>query len=661
MFQFKSKEMSFSQHTQFCKDLFNYTRRKSSEVKIGNTPLGANEPIQVQSMTNTDTNNIEASVEQTIKMIESGAKYVRLTAQGIKEAESLKFIKANLLKKGYNTPLVADIHFNPKAASIAAKYVDKVRINPGNFVDKRADFKSQDYSEEQYHEDLKKIRETFIPFLDICKEYNTAIRIGTNHGSLSDRIMTKYGDTPQGMVESTLEFLRICKEQNFMNVTISIKSSNTVMMVKTVRLLIMKMEEENMNFPLHLGVTEAGEGEDGRIKSAVGTGALLNDGIGDTIRISLTENPEIESPVGKKLVDYVLEKENHNLITPLKNTHINLLDFYKRNTSMVQNIGSKKVPVVISDLSHEKYLTADLPEKAGFIQDQDSLEWTKGKLAADYIYVNGYDPIFTDYPKDLKIIVDQECWQQTDQLTDKSYPLFQSQEFLRFNPLAFCCDIHFVECSYSDLTDDFIANVNENKKVVLICKSNHKNAFAEQRAFALRLIESSCEAPIIFKRSFHENNLEDLQLKSSCDLGALFIDGFGNGISICNNGNIPQEDVLSTGFGILQAARVRTSKTEFVSCPGCGRTLFKLQDVVAQVKKEFAHLTHLKIGVMGCIVNGPGEMGDVDYGYVGAGPGKVWLYKGHKVVRKNIASDKAIEELKEIIKNNGDWINDNKE
>ncbi|MGQ1911688.1 (E)-4-hydroxy-3-methylbut-2-enyl-diphosphate synthase [Marinifilum sp. RC60d5] len=653
--------MSFSQHTQFCNDLFNYTRRKSSEVNIGTTPLGGKNPIQVQSMTNTDTNNIEASVEQTIKMIESGAKYVRLTAQGIKEAESLKFIKAELLKKGYHTPLVADIHFNPKAASIAAKYVDKVRINPGNFVDKRADFKSQEYNEAQYREDLEKIREAFIPFLTICKEFNTAIRIGTNHGSLSDRIMTKYGDTPQGMVESTLEFLRICKEQNFMDVAISIKSSNTVMMVKTVRLLIVEMEKENMNFPLHLGVTEAGEGEDGRIKSAVGTGALLNDGIGDTIRISLTENPEIESPVGKKLVDYVLEKENHTLIAPLKNTNINLLDFYKRNTCMVQNIGRKKVPVVISDLSHEKFLTADLPEQAGYVLNQDNFEWEKGKLAADFIYVNGYDPIFADYPKDLKLIVDQECWQQTDQFTDKSYPLFQSKAFMRLNPLAFCCDIHFVECSYSDLTDEFIANVNANKKVVLICKSNHKNAFAEQRAFALRLIEANCDAPIIFKRYFPEVHLEDLQIKASADLGALFFDGFGNGISIKNDGKLNPKDVLSTAFGILQAARVRTSKTEFVSCPGCGRTLFKLQDVVAQVKREFAHLTHLKIGVMGCIVNGPGEMGDVDYGYVGAGPGKVWLYKGHEVVRKNIASDKAIEELKEIIKNNGDWINDNKE
>ena len=651
--------MSFSQHKQFCKDLFNYSRRTSSESKIGITPMGACNPIRIQSMTNTDTNDINASVEQAIGMIESGAEYVRLTTQGTKEAENLRFIKEELLKRGYQTPLVADIHFNPKAATIAAKFVDKVRINPGNFVDKRADFNNSNYGEYKYQEDLEKIRDKFIPLLRICKEHNTAIRIGTNHGSLSDRIMSRYGDTPRGMVEATLEFLRICKEQDFYNVAISIKSSNTVMMVKTVRLLVSEMENENIHFPLHLGVTEAGEGEDGRIKSAVGTGALLNDGIGDTVRISLTEDPEIESPVGQKLVDYVLEKENHKQIVPVENADVNLFDFYKRSTYLIENIGSKKLPVVISDLSHERFLTADLPQLAGYIQDDDTLEWEKGKLAADYIYVNGYDPIFADYPKDMGIIVDQECWELTDQYTDKSYPLFQTEEFLNDNLTAFCCDIHFLECTYKDLSNDFIEKVKANPKIVLICKSNHQNAFAEQRAFAFKLIESNCKAPIIFKRSFHDNSLEDLHIKSSCDLGSLFFDGFGNGISIENNGILPQNEVLSTAFGILQAARVRTTKTEFVSCPGCGRTLFQLQDVVAEVKKEFSHLTHLKIGVMGCIVNGPGEMGDVDYGYVGAGPGKVSLYKGHEVLIKNIPSKEAISELKQIIKNNGDWIDNN--
>jgi (E)-4-hydroxy-3-methylbut-2-enyl-diphosphate synthase len=658
VYQFKIKEMSSTSYYPFCNDLFNYSRRDSSESKIGNTPLGGKNPIRIQSMTNTDTNDIEASVSQAIRMIESGAEYVRLTTQGSKEAENLKFIKATLLEKGYTTPLVADIHFNPKAAVIAAKYVDKVRINPGNFVDKRADFKKIEYDEATYQAGLEKIREKFIPFLNICKEHNTAIRIGTNHGSLSDRIMSRYGDTPRGMVEATLEFLRICKEENFTDVAISIKSSNTVMMVKTVRLLVREMKREDIHFPLHLGVTEAGEGEDGRIKSAVGTGALLNDGIGDTVRISLTEDPEIESPVGKKLVDFVLEKENHPAIEAIEKIDIDLCDFYKRSTNLVHNIGSKKVPVVLSDLTHEKYLTADTPELAGYLFDNDTFKWSKGNLAADYIYVNGFDPIFADYPKELGIIVDQECWEMANHYSDKTYPLFQVEEFLNDDLTSFYSDLHFVECSYSDLSEEFISRLKNNPKTVVICTSKHQNAFAEQRAFALQLIAKNCKSPILFKRTFNDAQIEDLHLKSSADLGSLFFDGFGNGICIENQGNLAQKEVLSTAFGILQAARVRTTKTEFVSCPGCGRTLFQLQDVVAKVKEAFKHLTHLKIGVMGCIVNGPGEMGDVDYGYVGAGPGKVSLYKGHEVILKNIPSENAIEKLKEIIHKNGDWIDD---
>ena len=648
--------MSLSNHQLFCKDLFNYSRRKSSESLIGTTALGGNNPIRIQSMTNTDTNNIEASVEQSIRMIESGAEYVRLTTQGTKEAENLKFIKEELVKRGYNTPLVADIHFNPAAALIAAKYVDKVRINPGNFVDKRADFTNPGYGDVKYQEDLEKIRDKFIPLIRLCKEHNTAIRIGTNHGSLSDRIMSRYGDTPRGMVEATLEFLRICKEQNFPNVAISIKSSNTVMMVKTVRLLVSEMANENMFYPLHLGVTEAGEGEDGRIKSAVGTGALLNDGIGDTVRISLTEDPEIESPVGKKLVDYVLEKEGHKQITPIENVDVNLFDFYKRSTQVVRNIGSSKVPVVVTDASHESYISTELPEKAGYVLNEDTFEWEKGKLAADYLFVNGFDAIFADYPKDLGIIVDQECWEMANNFAENTYPMFQTEEFLTGNLSFFHSDLFFVECSYSQLTDAFTQAVKNNPKVVLVCSSNHQNAFAEQRAFTLRLIEAKCKTPVIFKRSFSESNLENLHIKASADLGSLYFDGLSNGIWLDNNGDISHEEVNSTAFGILQAARVRTTKTEFVSCPGCGRTLFKLHEVVAEVKKQFSHLTHLKIGVMGCIVNGPGEMGDVDYGYVGAGPGKVSLYKGHELIKKNISSDSAIHELTEIIKSHGDWI-----
>ena len=647
--------MTISKLNTFCTDLFNYSRRISSETLIGNTPLGTQHPIRVQSMTNTDTNDVDGSVAQTIRMIESGAEYVRLTTQGKKEAENLKFIKASLLEKGYETPLVADIHFNPEAATIAAQYVDKIRVNPGNFVDKRADLNGSEYSEEMYQEGLAKIRTKFIPLIDICKENKTAIRIGTNHGSLSDRIMSRYGDTPRGMVEATLEFLRICKEERFSDVAISIKSSNTVMMVKTVRLLVSEMNKEELYFPLHLGVTEAGEGEDGRIKSAAGTGALLNDGLGDTIRISLTEDPEVESPVGQKMVDYILEKEGHAPIESPIHSGINLCDFYKRSTQEVANVGGRKKPIVIADLSLEKHFCSDFPEQVGYKMNMDRLQWEKGDLAADFIYTNAIDPSIRDFPKELGFIVDSACWEDAFEFSEKVHPLFSADIFLHDNLSSFCSDIHFVNCEYADLTEEFINKLKANPKSVLICQSKHQNAFAEQRAFVFKLIQHNCKAPVVFHRLFHENELENLQLKSACDLGSLFIDGLGNGICLNNTGAISREDLNAAAFGILQAARVRISKTEFISCPGCGRTLFKLQDVVAEVKLKFAHLSHLKIGVMGCIVNGPGEMGDVDYGYVGAGAGRVSLYKSQELIKKNILSEDAIEELIQIIKENGEW------
>jgi (E)-4-hydroxy-3-methylbut-2-enyl-diphosphate synthase len=559
------------------------------------------------------------------------------------------------VKRGYTTPLVADIHFNPLAAEIAAQYVDKVRINPGNFVDKRAVFENLNYGEERYKEDLQRIRDKFIPLLNICRKHSTALRIGTNHGSLSDRIMSRYGDTPRGMVESTMEFLRICKEQKFENVVISIKASNTVMMVKTVRLLVREMNAEEMNYPLHLGVTEAGEGEDGRIKSAVGTGALLNDGLGDTIRISLTEDPEIETPVGQKLVDYVLKKENHTPIEEINNVDIDPCNFYKRSTSLIENIGSRKVPVVIADLSHEQCLSTELPEKAGFVLNEETLEWEEGKLACDYAYIHGYNPILTDYPAKLGIIVDQECWEMANHFNEKTYPLFTAEEFRHDSLAAFHSPIYFVKCELKDLDSEFIEKIQAHPNTVLIACTSHQNGFAEQRAFAYQLVKEKCKAPIIFHRNFRDQNLEDLHLKSACDLGGLYLDGFGNGIWLENGGNLPQPEVNSTAFGILQAARVRTSKTEFISCPGCGRTLFNLQETVSLVKEKLNHLTHLKIGVMGCIVNGPGEMGDVDYGYVGAGPGKISIYKGHEVIQKNLPSENALDCLIELIKENGDW------
>lgn len=641
----------------FCSNLFNYKRRKSSECVIVDTNMGNENPIRVQSMTNTDTNNIDASVEQAIEMIKSGAQYVRLTAQGVKEAENLKFIKQALVERNYNCPLVADIHFNPNAAIVAAKYVDKIRINPGNFVDKPVSSKLSLPEKVNNDKAIQKIKDKFIPLLNVCKQHNTALRIGTNHGSLSERIMSQYGDTPRGMVEATMEFLRICKQENFPNVCISIKASNTVIMVKTVRLLVITMDKEDMNYPIHLGVTEAGEGEDGRIKSAVGTGALLNDGIGDTIRISLTEEPEIESPVAQKLVNYVLEKENHDTICEQDIDLVPLLDVFKRNILEVGPISNKKHAVVITDLSQNHVLTSDSPTLAGYIYDEDMLTWEKQETSADFVYISGFDAILTEYPEDLGIIVDQECWAQVSLYSANAYPMFTPDEFLTINMNIFQSDILFLKCKYTDLNIDLIEEIKKHTKVVLICESDHINAFAEQRAFIYKLINNKCKAPVILKRNFKETILEDLHIKSACDLGSLFFDGLANGIFLINtNESINTKDVRNTAFGILQAARVRTSKTEFVSCPSCGRTLFNLQKVAGEIKDKLSHLKHLKIGVMGCIVNGPGEMGDVDYGYVGSGKGKVSLYKGQELISKNIDSKIALEKLIELIKFNKDWI-----
>jgi len=641
----------------FCSNLFNYKRRKSSECVIATTNMGNKNPIRVQSMTNTDTNNIDASVEQAIEMIKSGAQYVRLTAQGVKEAENLKFIKQALVERNYNCPLVADIHFNPNAAIVAAKYVDKIRINPGNFVDKPVSSKLSLPEKINNDKAIQKIKDKFIPLLNVCKQYNTALRIGTNHGSLSERIMSQYGDTPRGMVEATMEFLRICKQENFPNVCISIKASNTVIMVKTVRLLVITMDKEDMSYSIHLGVTEAGEGEDGRIKSAVGTGALLNDGIGDTIRISLTEEPEIESPVAQKLVNYVLEKENHDTICEQDIDLVPLLDVFKRNILEVGPISNKKHAVVITDLSQNHVLTTDSPTLAGYIYDEDMLTWEKQETSADFVYISGFDAILTEYPEDLGIIVDQECWAQASLYSANAYPMFTPEEFLTINMNIFQSDILFLKCKYADLNIDLIEEIKKHTKVVLICESDHINAFAEQRAFIYKLINNKCKAPVILKRNFKETILEDLHLKSACDLGSLFFDGLANGIFLINSDeNINTKEVRNTAFGILQAARVRTSKTEFVSCPSCGRTLFNLQKVAGEIKDKLSHLKHLKIGVMGCIVNGPGEMGDVDYGYVGSGKGKVSLYKGQELISKNIDSKIALEKLIELIKFNKDWI-----
>jgi (E)-4-hydroxy-3-methylbut-2-enyl-diphosphate synthase len=610
--------------------LFQYTRLKTREVKVGSIKMGGENPIRIQSMTSTNTLDTENTVAQSLRIIKVGGELVRITAQGEKEAENLQNIKQEIRNAGFNTPLAADIHFNPKAAFVAAKIVEKVRINPGNFVDKRASFTKVDFTDEECQAEIAKIGEKFVPLLDICKANKTALRIGVNHGSLSDRIMSRYGDTPEGMVESAMEFLRICVRENFMDVVISLKSSNTRVMVYANRLMIARMREEGMDFPLHLGVTEAGEGEDGRIKSAVGIGTLLADGIGDTIRVSLTEAPEEEIPVAKKLVDYVQEKLDHKLIKQVDSIGVDFLSYKKRETNVVDMIGGSNHPVVIAK--------------------QES----SNDLKPEFVYV-GDRFLIDSHNEDSVFIIDESGWDQHIFHHDKVVPLFKSINDFYFSENQ-SERINFLLLNCNEINNESLQKIKSFKNVVLILESTNKNVFADQRAAFLKLMNVNSEIPVIIKRAYSENDLEDLQLKSASDIGGLFLDGLGDGIWIDNTGSIEEEEIINTSFGILQASRVRTSKTEYISCPGCGRTLFDLQETTKKIREKTSHLKNLKIGIMGCIVNGPGEMADADYGYVGAGPGKITLYKNKEVVKKNIPEEKAVEELIELIKENGDWV-----
>lgn len=610
-------------------DLFNYSRRETSEVNIGATPMGGSNPVRIQSMTNTPTQDTEASVAQAKRIVDAGGEYVRLTAQGIKEAENLMNINAALRQDGYMVPLVADIHFNPNVADVAALYVEKVRINPGNYVDAARTFKHVEYTDEEYAGELQKIRDRFVPFLNICKENHTAIRIGVNHGSLSDRIMSRYGDTPEGMVESCMEFLRICVQENFTDVVISIKASNTVIMVKTVRLLAAVMEQEDMHFPLHLGVTEAGDGEDGRIKSALGIGALLADGLGDTIRVSLSEAPEAEIPVARKLVDYIVQRHDHPYIPGIEDAPgFDYLSPTRRETTAVRNIGGEHLPVVIA------------------ARLEGNMEFNP-QFMPDYVYVGRAVP--EQHPEGVQSIIDADVW---DGEAD-TWPAFKSDQL----PFLSSCNasLKFLFITYMGLNEEAIACLKYHPEVVLVSQSNHPNRLGEQRALVHQMMKEGLKNPVVFFQHYAEDEAENLQIKSATDMGALIFDGLCDGILLFNQGNIDPITVDTTAFGILQAGRVRTSKTEFISCPGCGRTLFDLEKTIARVKAATSHLKGLKIGIMGCIVNGPGEMADADYGYVGAGRGKISLYKKKECIEKNIPEEKAVEKLIELIKANGDY------
>ncbi len=615
-------------------DLFNYARRESSPVQVGAVAMGGDNPIRVQSMTTTDTNDTEGCVAQAERIIKAGGELVRLTTQGKREAENLKNINAALRAKGYDTPLVADVHFNPDVADVAALYAEKVRINPGNYVDPARVFKKIDYTDEEYAEELKKIEARLVPFLRICRENHTAVRIGVNHGSLSDRIMSRYGDTPEGIVESCMEFLRVCKRERFDNVVISIKASNTVVMVRSVRLLVATMDKEDMHYPLHLGVTEAGEGEDGRIKSAVGIGALLADGIGDTVRVSLSEEPEAEIPVAKHLTEYFESRAGHVLIPAETAPLFDWLRPERRATRAVLGIGGTNVPVVIASAKGEE------AGEGGTDFDPEQ--------TPDFFYCGQHLP--RRRVKGRKYILDFNAYTGEED----TYPIFP------YNAVPFIggvkAPLKFLVLQFGAPVDEYLPCLKAHPEVVVVSMTGHKNRTGDQRALVHEMMLGGAYNPVVFTQMYRHDraHLGDLQIEAAADMGALMIDGLTDGLWLMNDGDIPLRELAHTAFGILQAARLRTTKTEYISCPGCGRTLYDLRSTIARIKEATKDMRGLKIGIMGCIVNGPGEMADADYGYVGAGRGKVSLYKQKTCVAHNIPEDEAVDRLLELIRQDKD-------
>jgi (E)-4-hydroxy-3-methylbut-2-enyl-diphosphate synthase len=642
----------------YCNSLTRYERFLTREVKIGDLLMGAHHPIRLQSMTTTDTMDTKATVEQSIRMIEAGCELVRITAPSLNEAKNLELIKKELKARGYNTPICADIHFTPNAAEWAARIIEKVRVNPGNYADKKK-FETIDYTDASYEAELDRIRQRFTPLVKICKEYGTAMRIGTNHGSLSDRILSRYGDTPLGMVESAFEFLRICEDNNYFNIVISMKASNTQVMVQAYRLLVAKMIESGRNYPLHLGVTEAGDGEDGRIKSAVGIGTLLEDGLGDTIRVSLTEEPEYEIPVAKMLAERYRKRKDHQEIPALNSlpmaigiSTLNPFEYTRRSSKEIINIGGHNVPRVIADYSAKEEITPASLFGVGYNYSVAQDKWNLTDMAVDYIYLGDKKAGF-EIPGTLGFIYNAETW-KTQKHKDRTYPLFCEGEYFRSEEKS--DELNFVAVDINSLTKDFIEKIKAENKVVLVLDTFNEHAMPELRRMAIELDLNRCNVPFIIKRNYANLNESQFQLYSATDIGGLLIDGLGDGIWIKQKDCVSTQICNSTSFGILQATRTRISKTEYISCPSCGRTLFDLQETTQKIRERTYHLKGVKIGIMGCIVNGPGEMADADYGYVGTGPGKISLYKGKEVVKKNVASENAVEELISLIKENGDWV-----
>ncbi len=652
----------------YCNSKTTYSRFLTREVQIGDIPMGGNQPIRIQSMTTVDTMDTMGSVEQTIKMVDAGCEYVRITAPSIKEAENLANIKKELRYRGYQVPLVADIHFTPNAAEVAARIVEKVRVNPGNYADKKK-FDQIDYTDAAYQAELDRIYKKFAPLVGICKEYGTAMRIGTNHGSLSDRIMSRYGDTPEGMVESALEFIRICEDLNYYNLVVSMKSSNPQVMVQAYRLLVEKMVAENMNYPLHLGVTEAGDGEDGRIKSAVGIGTLLEDGLGDTVRVSLTEEPEKEAPVAIALVNRYSNRKAA-LVSEPKREILQLATVSKetkRYESSEVNafIGGSLVPRIVVDITQKNLKDPFILTEVGYKYDAVLDKYHMGDQSVDFVYLGDQLPSFT-MPGNLKQLYNYKTWLG---LSNKAnmHPIYSLEEFNEAKEKDAAMNLIYI--SNDELQLEAFAQLAIDKTVVFILETDHLHGMADQRQFFANLQEIGIDNPVILKRSYAvedfsgpmgdimdpEEPISKIQLYAATDFGALLIDGLGSGIWL-DSPATPTDKIASVSFGILQATRSRISKTEYISCPSCGRTLFDLQETTQMIRSRTNHLKGLKIGIMGCIVNGPGEMADADYGYVGAGPDKITLYRGKQVVKKNVSSANALDELIEIIKSDGLWV-----
>jgi len=636
----------------YCNSLTNYSRFITREVQIGDVPMGGSNPIRIQSMTTTDTMDTIGTVAQTIRMVDSGCEYVRITAPSMKEAENLANIKKELRYRGYHVPLVADIHFTPNAAEAAARIVEKVRVNPGNYADKKR-FENIEYTQTAYQAELERIYKKFTPLVKICKEYGTAMRIGTNHGSLSDRIMSHYGDTPRGMVESAMEFIRMCEDQNYYNLVISMKASNTQVMVQAYRLLVETMVKEGMNYPLHLGVTEAGDGEDGRIKSAVGIGTLLEDGLGDTIRVSLTEDPEFEAPVAKALAlryEKRAAQQDEPAFSPLSigSLPYSPYAYARRQTLPVQHIGGHHHPVVMLDVSSENLKDPYFLSAVGYNYSAGLDKYNMTDQACDLVYLGDALPSFS-FPGNLKQVYNYQTWLG---LKDKQncHPLISYADYLDADHTD--NQLTLVSVNAADASIDFSLL---KAGVILVLETNVLHGMASQRAFFVAMMKAGVPIPVIIKRSYERLPADDLMLYSATDLGALFTDGMGDGVWISAPG-IGLPLLNSTSFGILQATRTRISKTEYISCPSCGRTLFDLQETTQLIRSRTDHLKGIKIGIMGCIVNGPGEMADADYGYVGTGPDKITLYRGKEVVKKNVNSARALDDLIELIREDGNWI-----